>query len=53
MDLFIYLRIVGFLTTMGGLLFGFCMLFSTFLWSDLTNKYVWLTVMVFVGFGRE
>ena len=37
--------------TMGGLLFGFCMLFSTFLWSDLTNKYVWLTVMVFIGFG--
>ncbi|NCD24270.1 MAG: phospho-N-acetylmuramoyl-pentapeptide-transferase [Deltaproteobacteria bacterium] len=37
--------------TMGGLLFGFCMLASVFLWGDLTNKYVWLTIMVFVGFG--
>lgn len=37
--------------TMGGLLFGFCMLTSVFLWGDLTNKYVWLTIMVFVGFG--
>lgn len=37
--------------TMGGLLFGMCMLISVFLWADLTNKYVWLTIMVFVGFG--
>lgn len=37
--------------TMGGLLFGFCMLFSVLLWADLTNKYVWLTILVFVGFG--
>lgn len=37
--------------TMGGLLFGFCMLVSVLLWGDLTNKYVWLTIMVFVGFG--
>jgi phospho-N-acetylmuramoyl-pentapeptide-transferase len=37
--------------TMGGLLFGFCMLLSVLLWSDLTNKYLWLTIMVFVGFG--
>lgn len=37
--------------TMGGLLFGFCMLFSVLLWGDLTNKYVWLTILVFVGFG--
>jgi len=37
--------------TMGGLLFGFCMLVSVFLWSDLSNKYIWLTVMVFLGFG--
>ncbi len=37
--------------TMGGLLFGFCLLFSVFLWADLTNKYVWLTILVFLGFG--
>ena len=37
--------------TMGGLLFGFCMLISVLLWADLANKYVWLTIMVFVGFG--
>lgn len=37
--------------TMGGLLFGFCMLLSVLLWGDLTNKFVWLTIMVFVGFG--
>ncbi|GAB1410503.1 phospho-N-acetylmuramoyl-pentapeptide-transferase [Desulfovibrionales bacterium] len=37
--------------TMGGLLFGLCMLVSVFLWADLTNKYVWLTIMVFTGFG--
>lgn len=37
--------------TMGGLLFGFCMLFSVLLWADLSNKYVWLTILVFMGFG--
>ncbi|MDY0276107.1 MAG: phospho-N-acetylmuramoyl-pentapeptide-transferase [Desulfomicrobium sp.] len=37
--------------TMGGLLFGFCMLTSVLLWSDLTNKYIWLTILVFLGFG--
>lgn len=37
--------------TMGGLLFGFCMLVSVLLWGDLTNKYVWLTLFVFLGFA--
>ena len=37
--------------TMGGLLFGFCLLTSVLLWGDLGNKYMWLTIMVFVGFG--
>jgi phospho-N-acetylmuramoyl-pentapeptide-transferase len=37
--------------TMGGLMIGFCMLLSVFLWGDLTNKFVWLTILVFLGFG--
>lgn len=37
--------------TMGGLLIGFGAIVSTSLWSDLTNVYVWLTLLVFVGFG--
>lgn len=37
--------------TMGGLLIGFTMLLSTFLWADLANPYVWLTIVVFIGFG--
>ena len=37
--------------TMGGLLLGFGVLISTLLWSDLTNRYVWLTILVFTGFG--
>ena len=36
---------------MGGLLFGFCMLFSVLLWGDLGNKFVWLAILVFTGFG--
>ncbi len=37
--------------TMGGLLiiFGTCL--STFLFADLTNIYIWLTLFVFLGFG--
>ncbi len=37
--------------TMGGLLIiaGACL--STFLLADLTNIYIWLTLLVFVGFG--
>lgn len=37
--------------TMGGILiiFGTCL--STFLFADLTNIYIWLTLFVFLGFG--
>ena len=37
--------------TMGGLLILFAVTISVFLWSDLTNVYVWLTMLVFFGFG--
>ncbi|MBC7356756.1 MAG: phospho-N-acetylmuramoyl-pentapeptide-transferase [Desulfomicrobiaceae bacterium] len=37
--------------TMGGLLYGLCLLVSVFLWADLTNPFIWLCVFVFVGFG--
>ncbi|MDY7002172.1 MAG: phospho-N-acetylmuramoyl-pentapeptide-transferase, partial [Thermodesulfobacteriota bacterium] len=37
--------------TMGGLLMGAGLLAGVFLWGDLTNVYVWLAVLVFVGFG--
>jgi phospho-N-acetylmuramoyl-pentapeptide-transferase len=37
--------------TMGGLLIIFAVTISTLLWSNLTVGYVWLTVMVMVGFG--
>lgn len=37
--------------TMGGLLIGCSLLSSVFLWGDLTNSYLWLTIMVFIGFA--
>jgi len=37
--------------TMGGLLIGVSLLGSVFLWGDLTNKFLWLTIFVFLGFG--
>ena len=37
--------------TMGGLLLGFCILASVFIWGDLANEYVWMTIFVFLGFG--
>ena len=37
--------------TMGGLLIGFSLIVSVLLWGDLTNPYVWLTMLVFIGFG--
>ena len=37
--------------TMGGLLIAFSLIVSVLLWADLTNPYVWLTIMVFLGFG--
>ena len=36
--------------TMGGLLIVFSVAVSVLLWSDLTNTYLWLTMLVFVGF---
>jgi len=35
--------------TMGGLLIVISVAFSTFLWANLTNKYVMLTLLVFLG----
>jgi phospho-N-acetylmuramoyl-pentapeptide-transferase len=37
--------------TMGGLLIIFSAVISTFLWSNLTVNYVWMIMMVTVGFG--
>jgi len=37
--------------TMGGLLIIAGVVASVLLWADLTNRYVWLTLLVFVGFG--
>ena len=37
--------------TMGGLLIMAGVVFSTLLWADLSNVYIWLTLLVFVGFG--
>lgn len=37
--------------TMGGVMIIFSVLVSTLLWGDLTNIYVWLTMLVFAGFG--
>lgn len=37
--------------TMGGMLIIIAVLLSTLLWSDLSNRYVWLVLIVTVGFG--
>lgn len=37
--------------TMGGLLIGFSLMVSVLLWADLTNPYLWLAILVFIGFG--
>ncbi len=37
--------------TMGGLMIIFAALFSTLLWTDLFNPYIWLLILVTVGFG--
>ncbi len=36
--------------TMGGVLMGFTLLVSVFLWGDLTNSIIWLCLFVFLGF---
>jgi len=37
--------------TMGGLLIIFSVLFSSVLWADISNFYVWLVLLSLVGFG--
>ena len=37
--------------TMGGLMILVGVLFSTLLWADLTNPYVWIVMLVTTGFG--
>ena len=37
--------------TMGGLLMLFAIVVSTLLWTDLTNRYVWIVLWVTIGFG--
>lgn len=37
--------------TMGGTLILFAIALPTLLWADLSNLYVWLTLLVIVGFG--
>lgn len=37
--------------TMGGTLIIFSVALSTFLWADLTNNFVWIVLLVLLGFG--
>lgn len=37
--------------TMGGLMIILAMVLSTLLWADLTNLYIWLLILVALGFG--
>ena len=37
--------------TMGGALILFAIVISTLLWADLSNRYVWLVVLVTLAFG--
>lgn len=37
--------------TMGGIMIIFSLLVSTLLWADLTNPYIWLLILVTLGFG--
>ncbi len=37
--------------TMGGVMILFSVLFSTILWADITNHYVWIAMLMTVGFG--
>ena len=36
---------------MGGFLILLALIVSTLLWADLTNGYVWITLLVTIGFG--
>ncbi len=37
--------------TMGGLMILIAASISTLLWADLTNLYIWMVLLVFIGFG--
>jgi phospho-N-acetylmuramoyl-pentapeptide-transferase len=37
--------------TMGGVLIVFSIVISTLLWSDLTNYFVWIMLLVIIGYG--
>ena len=37
--------------TMGGVLILFCIAVSTLLWADLSNRFVWIVLLVTLGFG--
>lgn len=37
--------------TMGGVLIAFAVSVAVLLWSDLTNEYIWLVMLVYLGFG--
>lgn len=37
--------------TMGGALILIAIALSTLLWSDLTNRYVWIVIIIMLGFG--
>ena len=37
--------------TMGGLLILVAVILSTLLWADLTNRYVWVVIVITLGFG--
>ncbi len=37
--------------TMGGVLILFCIAISTLLWVDLSNRFVWIVLLVTLGFG--
>ena len=37
--------------TMGGLMMLFAVTVSTLLWADITNQYIWVTLLVTLGYG--
>ncbi len=37
--------------TMGGVLIIVCIFASTLIWADLSNKYIWVSLFVLLGFG--
>lgn len=44
-------QVKGGTPTMGGILILFAVVMATLLWTDLTNRYVWLALFAMVGFG--